>query len=81
MSHGIDPPSYREGDPLPECPHCHERSIGRDRCLNPECPSRALCEWCREAEAVVIILGETEDRLCLPCGGQAVRAILDGATP
>mgnify|MGYP001563455947 CR=1 FL=1 len=82
MSHQIDPPSYREGDPLPRCEHCGEQSDDpREGCLNPECPSHTLCEWCREREAVVRLLGPTEDHICIKCAGPALRAMLAQEQP
>ena len=85
MSHGIDPPSYREGDPLPECRYCRERSVSdlTGRCLNPECPSHGACEACGEREAAVILLGRgpSEDRLCLACAQPAIRAMLTQEQP
>lgn len=77
-----EPRSYPAGDPLPECGACHERSISdlTGRCLNGACPSPRACEACGERDGVVIILGATDDRLCLECARPVIRAMLE-ATP
>lgn len=76
-----EPRTYPAGDPLPECSACHERSISdlTSRCLNPDCPSHSACEWCGKREAVIILLGATEDRLCLPCARPVLREMLEAA--
>lgn len=74
-----EPRSYPEGEALPECDTCHERSYypREGKCLNPDCPSHRACEWCGERKVVVIILRATEDRLCLECARPVIRAMLE----
>ena len=72
MSHQIDPPSYREGNPLPRCITCYERSVRDGVCLDAGCPSHKLCEWCGEREAVAILTDG--DAVCGTCGLAELRA-------
>lgn len=75
----LAPPSYPE-ERLSRCLTCHEYSVDprEGTCLDPSCPSHALCEWCRERKAVTFVqtAAGTEDRLCAACGLQAVREML-----